>query len=181
MRYEFRRAVVLIVGGVCGMTAIPGVSAQPSAAPSACGLLSREAVEQVLGTSLGNARVGANNGDVTSCSFPIKGGGSISILLRRNANRAWIAEQEERMNLGDRYGNFRPVAGLGEKTFVLDMRDAGAAVCVLGAASCLQVSVFRAGTAATVFAKVEKLAEAALTNPLGAVTKTARGRVQAIP
>jgi hypothetical protein len=67
------------------------------------------------------------------------------------------------MNLGVRYGNFRPVAGLGEKAFVLDMRDAGAAVCVLGAASYLQVSVFRAGTAATVFAKVEKLAEAART------------------
>lgn len=162
MGYEFRRAVVLIVGGAYGMTAIPGVSAQPSTAPGACGLLSREAVEQVLGTSVGSARAGANNGDVTSCSFPIKGGGSISILLRQNASRVWIIEQEERMNLGVRYGNFRPVAGLGEKVFVLDMRDAGAAVCVLRAASYLQVSVFRAGTASTVFPKVAKLAEAAL-------------------
>jgi hypothetical protein len=46
---------------------------------------------------------------------------------------------------------------------VLDVRDAGAAVFVLRAASYLQVSVFRAGTAATMFAKVEKLVEAALT------------------
>jgi hypothetical protein len=163
MGYEFRRVAVLIVGVAYGIMAIPAVSAQPSAAPGACGLLSREAVGQVLGTSVGDARAGTNNGDVTSCSFPIKGGGSISILLRRNASRVWIVEQEERMNLGVRYGNYRPVAGLGEKTFELDMRDAGAAVCVLSAASYLQVSVFRAGTAATVFAKVEKLVEAALT------------------
>ena len=66
------------------------------------------------------------------------------------------------MKMGVRYGSFRPVAGLGGQAFVLDMRDAGAALCVLRADYYLQVSVFNAGAAATVFPGVEKLAKAAL-------------------
>jgi len=106
--------------------------------------------------------VGANIGTVTSCSFPIKDGGSITVLFRRNADRAWIAEQEQRMKMGAQYGSFRPVDGLGERAFVLDMHAAGAALCVFRADYYLQVSVFKAGDAATVLPRVEKLVKAAL-------------------
>lgn len=161
MGYQIRMSVVLIVSATYSLTTIPTGSAQ-SAAPSACSLLAREAVEQAFETSLGEARVGANNETVTSCLFPIKGGGSLSILFRRNAGRAWIAEQEQRMDMGVRYGSYHPVAGLGGQAFVLDMRDAGAALCVFRADYYLQVSVFNAGAAAKVFPRVKKLAEAAL-------------------
>ena len=152
----------MIVSAAYGLAAIPTGRAQLSAAPGACSLLAKEAVEQALGTSVGEARMGANNGTVTSCSFPIKGGGSISVLFRRNAERAWIAEQEQRMNRGVRYGSFRPVDGLGEQAFVLDLRAAGAALCVFRTDYYLQVSVFKAGDAAAVLPGMEKLVKAAL-------------------
>jgi hypothetical protein len=68
------------------------------------------------------------------------------------------------MNTGVQHGSFHPVAGLGEKAFLLDMRDAGAALCVFRADYYLQVSVINAGTAATVFPGSERLARAALTH-----------------
>jgi hypothetical protein len=149
--------------------AIPIGNAQP------CGILAREAIEQAFGTALGEARARVDSETVSTCSFPIKSGGSVSILVRRNAGPAWIAEQEQRMNLGVRYGSFRPVAGLGRQAFVLDMRDAGAALCVFRADFYLQVSVFHAGAAATALPRAEKLARAALARlePL-LVAKTAR-------
>ena len=67
------------------------------------------------------------------------------------------------MKTGARYGSFHPVAGLEQQAFELDLRDAGAALCVFGADYYLQVSVFNAGAAATVFPGAEKLAKAALT------------------
>ena len=152
----------MIVSAAYGLVAIPTGSAQPPAAPNACSLLAREAVEQAFGASVGEARVGVNNGTVTSCSFPIKGGGSISILFRRNADRAWIAAQEKRMTMGVRYGRIHPVAGLGEQAFVLDLRHAGAALCVFRTDYYLQVSAFHAGAVATVLPGMEKLAKAAL-------------------
>jgi hypothetical protein len=162
MGNQIRRSVVLIVSAACGLMTIPTGNAQLPAAPSACSLLEREAAEQAFGASLGEARLGVNNGTVTTCSFPVKGGGRISILFRRHAGRAWIKEHEQRMNMGVRYGSFHPAAGLGGHAFVLDMRQSGAALCVFRADYYLQVSVFNAGAAAEVFPGVEKLARVAL-------------------
>lgn len=160
---RIRWSVAWIADAVCGLMVIPSVGAQPSAAPSACSLLAREAAEQALGASLGEARVRLDNGTVSSCTFPIKRGGSVSILLRRNAGQAWIAEQVQRMKLGIGQGSFRPVDGLEGQAFLLDMRDSGAALCVFRPDYYLQVSVFKAGAAINVFPVAVKLAKAALT------------------
>jgi len=179
MGYQVPRAVVVIVSVGCCLAAIPTGAAQQSAMPAACGLLEREAVEQVFGASVGDARMAGSSAAVTNCLFPIKGsGGSISILLRTNPGRAWIAEQEQRMKMGVRYGTYRAAAGPEGKAFVLDMRDAGAALCVIRADYYLQVSVFRAGAAATVLPSVERLAAAALSRlgpPLMAKTSPPLG------
>jgi hypothetical protein len=66
------------------------------------------------------------------------------------------------MKMGALYGSFRPVEGLGERAFVLDMHGAGAALCVFRTDYYLQVSVFKAGDAAAVLPRVEKLVKAAL-------------------
>lgn len=157
MRFQIR-----ILRAACGLLAISTASAQPSTTQPYCPL-SRDAVEQAFGASIGEARVGVHNRTVTTCSFPIEGGGSLSILLRRNAGRAWIAEQEQRMNGSVRHGRFYPVAGLGGEAFMLDMRAAGAVLCVFRGNDYVQVSVFKAGAAATVFPGAEKVARATLT------------------
>ena len=158
---EIRRYVVLIVSAASVLMAVRTAGAQQPNATGACSLLSREEVGQALGAPVGEGRALVSTGVVTSCSFPAKGGGSVPILLRRNAGRAWIAEQEYRMNKGVGHGAFRPVAGLGERAFVLDMRWAGAALCVFRGEHYLQVSAFGIGDA-DAHAAAEKLAGMAM-------------------
>jgi LPS sulfotransferase NodH len=82
--------------------------------------------------SNGSPRV--NTEILTSCLFTGGSDGTVSILLRRNASKEWIAEPRRRMSGA---GSFRPVAYL-------------------------QISIFRAGSADAVLPAAEELARKAL-------------------
>ncbi|MGB7762489.1 MAG: hypothetical protein WBL61_21825, partial [Bryobacteraceae bacterium] len=94
-----------------------------------------------------------------SCLFTAGTGGTVSILLRRNASADWIAEQRRRMT-GP--GSFRRVSGVGDSAFVLDHLERGAALCVFLGEDYLQISVFRLGGASSVLPAAEELARQAL-------------------
>jgi hypothetical protein len=120
-------------------------------------------IERALGTAIGEGRPGIQSGTVSTCSFAVPHGGVLSILLRRHAAPAWMAEQEQRMNGAIPYGRFRPVAASGGRSFVLDFDSGGAAICLFRADYYLQVSLFRAGASPTALPKAEMVAKTAVT------------------
>jgi hypothetical protein len=127
--------------------------------PAACSLLSAAEVVHAVGVPVGPARTRVNSERVTSCVFAADGGGTVSVLLRRNASADWRAEQRRRMTSA---GSFRPVSGMGDSAFLLDNREQGAALCVFSGEYYLQISVFRLGGADTVLPPAEELARRAL-------------------
>ena len=150
---------IRILAAACGLIAVLPAMAQPS---DACSLLPRGVVESAVGTSVGPGRTGIDNRVASSCSFPIKGAGSVSVLVRRSTETGWIAAQQQRMNRGVQLGTYRSVDGLGEPAFVFDMQNSGAALCVFHGNSYLQVSIFDAGRSLAVLPAVERLTRAAL-------------------
>ena len=146
----------------CGPMALLLCLSTPARAqfpPTACSLLSPAEVEQVLHVPMGPGSPRVNAGNLTSCLFTARGGGKVSILLRRNASRNWIAEQRYRMSGAS---TFRPLGGLGDSAFVLDRRGQGAALCVFRGEYYLQISAFGTGGASDVLPATEELARKAL-------------------
>lgn len=127
--------------------------------PTACHLLTSVEVDKALHVPVDHGNPRVNTEFVSVCSFPSGRSGTVSILIRRNASKEWIAEQRQRMK-GP--GSFRPVSVVGDSAFVLDRRKDGAAMCVFHGAYYLQVSVFRLGDGQSVLPAVEVLVRKAL-------------------
>jgi hypothetical protein len=136
-----------------------GTAARAENPAGACHLLSQAEVEQAVHFPSDNGSIRVNSGALTSCTFRAEGGGSVSVLLRRDAPRRWVAEQQRRMTAGS---NFRAIDGVGDSAFVLDLRQAGAALCVFRGDYYLEISVVRLGGANSVLPATQELALKAL-------------------
>jgi hypothetical protein len=154
---EWSKLAIAIGGPIVLLLAI-STTARAEYSPTACQLLSPAEVEHALHVPVGAGSPRVNSELVTSCLFTADGGGTISILLRRNPPADWIAEQRQRMTNS---GSFRPVSGVGGSAFGLDSREQGAALCVFLGEYYLQISVFRLGNAGTVLPVAEELARQA--------------------
>jgi hypothetical protein len=131
-----RLAVALLGAIIVFSTPLPGWTQSP---PRACRLVSRAEVERALQAPVGEGEIRVNTENLTSCTFAVAGGGSVSILLRRHASKEWIDEQTHRMSNAS---SFQPVSA-GDSAFVLDMRHAGTVFCVFQGEYCVVVSVNR--------------------------------------
>jgi hypothetical protein len=130
----------------------------------ACRLLSKADVEQALHLATNNGDTRVNTDALTSCTYRAPSGGTVSILVRRHASRAWIGEQLKRMNSGS---GFRPIDGVGDAAFVLDLRQSGVALCVFQGDYYIEICVVRLGAADSVLPATQKLARKALSRLAG--------------
>jgi hypothetical protein len=164
------RVVVFFSYVACGQA---WASETPAAdADVSCPIVSKAEIQQALGVAIAEGRQLINTDPATVCAFPIGNGGRIFVLLRRNLIRDWTLEQSARMN---RHGYVR-IAGLGEQSFLLDMRSAGVALCVFFRDYYLQISIFNAGDAGAVRRAAESLARRAVAR-LAAGAPPAAGRL----
>ena len=147
------------IGSLVSLLLVVSAASSAELAPTACRLLSAMEVENVVRVRVGQGSPRVNTERVSACFFEAGGIGTVSVLLRRNTSKDWIADQKRRMS-GP--GSFRPTGGLGDAAFVLDAREKGAAICVFQGGYYLQVSVFRLGGARAVQPAAEALARMAL-------------------
>jgi len=134
------------------------MAARADAPAGACALLSDSEVERVLHAPASGGRPRVDAGSLISCDYTAAGG-SVSILLRRHASKHWIAEQKRRMSAAS---SFRSVQGVGDSAFVLDMRQAGAALCIFHQDHYLEVSVTHIGASESVLSATKDLAKIVL-------------------
>src|SRR5664279_5991615 len=71
--------------------------------------------------------------------------GSLRFCSAEFLTNDWTSEQVKRMH--DNRCTFREVPGIGDRSFLYDMRATGAALCVFRSDYYLQISVFRRGEA----------------------------------
>jgi hypothetical protein len=147
-------------------------------APGPCSLLSRVEVEQAIGAAIADGTVRVNTPAVASCSFDYSGGGSVAISIRHMSSRYWSDEQIDRMRRGVGLGSYRETAGLGRRSFLLDLNTAGAVLCVFQDSYYLRISVLRVGDPSRRHAILEKLAQTALNriSPLAASNRAVSPR-----
>ncbi len=131
--------------------------------PTACALLSRPDVVAAVGTPIGEGVPRIADRDVTSCSFAVERGGQVAILVRRAPAGDWAAEQVARMRRGVHLGTYREVPGIGDRSFLYNVRRAGAVLCVFGSDYYLQISLFHMGEDPPMPAVLERLTTSALT------------------
>jgi hypothetical protein len=124
---------------------------------TACTLVSATEVGHALGVAINDDSQRVTTEALTICLFKDFKGGAVSVLVRHNPSRDWIAEQENRMG---RSANFRAVGGLEDTAFVLDRRGDGAVLCVFRGEYYLQISAFRLGPSDAIVAAAKALAQA---------------------
>jgi hypothetical protein len=153
-----RQCYVIVAISLLSATSL---AARNPALTTACNLLSASDVQEVvqLQSDQGSTRI--NAGILTSCTFRIVGGGSVSVLLRHDDSGTWVVSQRRRMTGAP---DIRPIDGMGGSAFVLDLHDSGAALCVYRGNYYLQVSVVRLGSSDRVLPTVQELARRALAN-----------------
>ena len=129
---------------------------------NACALLSNLEIKAILDVPVGAGVVRLDGGSVTGCRFAGKNGAAVTVLVRRCTRRGWAEEQAARMKRGAGEGNYREVPGVGERAFLLDLHQAGAALCVFDGGRYVQISAVRMGDSSRVSPGIEKLARKVL-------------------
>ena len=133
---------------------------RPSMTWTACTLLSRPELEEIVTVPLTDGEAGGKV--ATACLFGAKSGGRVVVVLHAIPTSAWSSEQVERMEQGAREGSYREVPELGDRSFLFDMGARGAAICVFRGDYYLQISVFGLGAAPKLAPAVERLARRAV-------------------
>ena len=162
---------VLLIGAEIAYAGQPGNSGNSIPTPNPCSLLSAAEVGAAAGEAIKDGVILFRNGSTASCSFARTRGGRIAILIRRPPSREWTGEQVERMRRGVSLGSYREVDGVGERAFILDLKDAAAVLCVFESPYYLQVSVLGAGDGSRKTEVVERLARIALRRLAPVTTK----------
>ena len=134
----------------------------PTGALNACDLLSRLDVGEAVGLPVRDGLPRLGSGSLTSCWFATGRDGEVGILLRRLPDADWLSAQAGRMALGVGIGSYREVAGIGDRSYLYEMRSAGAVLCIFGAGYYLQISLFRAAENSRTPPVLRKLATIAL-------------------
>lgn len=110
-------------------------------APAACALLSRPEIEGIVNAGLSQGEPRVQAGAATMCRFTGKRGGVVTILIRRIPGEDWVSRQIERMSRS--WPTFREAPGIGERSFLYDMKEAGAVLCVFRGDYYIQISLVR--------------------------------------
>lgn len=147
-----------LTGAVAGQASPP----TRSAVPGACALLSPQDVEEVAGMPVREGVPLLRSGGPGSCAFVTDRLVRLTVLFRPVPAADWTSEQVVRMARGVRLGTYREVPGIGDRSFLYDMRRAGAVLCVFGSGYYLQFSLANPGRESQNPAVLEKLARRAL-------------------
>ncbi len=134
----FESAPVLI-SVLVGQVSISGTAFAESSL-GRCDVVVREDVRAAFGISVGEGRPRVEDGKVSVCMFAAPGGGTISVLMRRNTRPEWIQQQSGRMSRSA--ATYRPVEKLGDQAFALHLRGTGTALCIFYRNYYIQVSAF---------------------------------------
>jgi hypothetical protein len=133
-------APTIIASAIClGVIARPAGAWQNNA-PSACMLLSQAEIQQAVGAVINSGENRLTIEGASACRFTIKGGGLITVVVRSPSRPDWISEQIARM--ASHPQRFHEVNGIGDRSFLLDMTEKAAALCVFHADHYTQVSAF---------------------------------------
>jgi hypothetical protein len=138
---------------------VTAVAARAERPPTACELVTAGEVSRTLHVGVGHGRLRIHSRHMSSCSFPIRKGGSVAILLHRGASKEWVSWRRDTVSSR---ATFRPVNGIADPAFVLDRHNDGAALYVFSGEFYLQISVSRPGGADTAVAAAEELTRDAL-------------------
>jgi len=76
----------------------------------------------------------------SACRFALHGGGVIAVVVRRSERPGWSAEEISRMLSHPQ--RFREILGIGDRSFLFDMMENGAALCIFRGDCYVQVSAF---------------------------------------
>jgi hypothetical protein len=107
---------------------------------SACALISQAEIEQAVGDAIKSREDRLPVETASACRFTMKGGGLIIVLVRRAARPDWISEQIARM--ASHPQRFHEVNGIGDRSFLFDMAEKAAAICIFHADHYIQISAF---------------------------------------
>lgn len=106
--------------------------------PDACTLLSQAEIEQTVGVAINSGERRLTIESASACRFTIKGGGLITVVVRRPSRPGWIKEQITRMVSYPQ--RFHEVNGIGDRSFLFDITQTSAALCIFRADHYIQVS-----------------------------------------
>jgi hypothetical protein len=125
----------------------PPARAGQANAPAACALLSRTDIEEAMAAAVSPGQHRLTIASASACRFTLDGGGVIAVVVRRPARPGWTAEQIARMLSYPQ--RFHEVSGIGDRSFLFDMTEKGAALCIFRADYYIQVSAFRVAQSST--------------------------------
>jgi hypothetical protein len=157
---SFLIGVLLFVAIPVGAV-LPALRAGQKSAPCACELLSQTDIERAIATVVNTAERRLAVESASDCRFTLRGGGMISVLVRRPARPGWSTEQVARMTSSPQ--RFHEIAGIGDRAFVFDMTEKGSALCVFRGDYYVQVSAFGIANPATFPPALAALARKPLT------------------
>jgi hypothetical protein len=130
----------IVVSALCLSVMARSAGAGQNNATSACTLLSQAEIEQAVGAVINSGENRLTIDGASACRFTIKGGGLITVVVRSPSRPDWISEQIARM--ASHPQRFHEVNGIGDRSFLLDMTEKAAALCVFHADHFIQVSAF---------------------------------------
>jgi hypothetical protein len=137
--YSFLASGIVVTGICLSVMALPACAGQNNA-PSACTLLSQADVEQAVGAAINSGEHRLAIESASACRFTIEGGGLIVVVVRRPSRPDWTSEQIARMASYPQ--RFHEVNGIGDRSFLFDMTEKAAALCIFRADHYIQVSAF---------------------------------------
>jgi hypothetical protein len=156
-----RFVAILLTSFTC---AVAG-QASPSnrgAVPGACALLSQREVEEAAGMPVREGVPLLRSGVPSSRAFIAERLVRLTVLLRPVPTAEWASEQVVRMTRGVHLGTYREVPGIGDRSFLYEMRQSGAVLCVFESGYYLQFSLASPGLESRAPAVLERLARSAL-------------------
>jgi hypothetical protein len=128
----------IIATAICLSVIARPAGAGQSNAPAACAFLSQGEIEQAVGAAIGSVEHHLVIENASACRFTMGGGGLVMVVVRRPSRPDWISEQIARMAAYPQ--RFHEVNGIGDRSFLFDMTEKSAALCIFNADHYIQVS-----------------------------------------
>ena len=149
---------LLILGGT--INAAEQAKPRPAAKPlSACALVTKAEIEEVIGTAIGNG-MPMKDGTMDVCAFTTPKGDKVSIFVSRSPDKRDLSKAVDQAREAMPTAKVREVPGLGDKALLVDLPNR-TLLSVYRAGDTLVVSVAEAGDGAKADAVAEKIARKA--------------------
>ena len=149
------KIVLNVFGYALGLLAVMS-GAKAESPLTTCPLASAVEAARAFEGVIGNDARRVSSEAMTICVFKGDKGGAVTVLVRHNLSKHWLADQQNRMRHST---NSRGMEGVGDAAFVLDRHQEGAVLCVFRGEDYVQVSAFGLGAADAVSPAAKQLAQ----------------------